>query len=54
MKTTFLFLCTGNSCRSQMTEGWAHHLKGDVVIVFRPLVETFLLVGQLKWRCYVN
>jgi arsenate reductase len=26
-----LFLCTGNSCRSQMAEGWARHLKGDVL-----------------------
>jgi arsenate reductase len=26
-----LFLCTGNSCRSQMAEGWARHLKSEVL-----------------------
>ena len=26
-----LFLCTGNSCRSQMAQGWARQLKSDIV-----------------------
>ena len=35
-----LFLCTGNSCRSQMAEGWGRHLKGDRVDFFSAGIET--------------
>lgn len=29
-----LFLCTGNSCRSQMAEGWARALRGDRIAAY--------------------
>lgn len=29
MKPTVLFVCSMNSARSQMAEGWLHHLAGD-------------------------
>jgi arsenate reductase (thioredoxin) len=35
-----LFLCTGNSCRSQMAEGWARHLKGDQIEAYSAGIET--------------
>jgi arsenate reductase len=34
-----LFLCTGNSCRSQMAEGWARHLKGDMIEAYSAGIE---------------
>lgn len=39
-KLKVLFLCTGNSCRSQMAEGWARHLKGDELEVWSAGIET--------------
>ena len=38
-KMKVLFLCTGNSCRSQMAEGWARHLKGDLIEPYSAGIE---------------
>jgi len=45
-KLKILFLCTGNSCRSQMAEGWARHLKGDVIEAYSAGIETHGLNPQ--------
>jgi arsenate reductase len=34
-----MFLCTGNSCRSQMAEGWARALKGDLIDAYSAGVD---------------
>ena len=39
-KLKILFLCTGNSCRSQMAEGWVRHLKADVIEPYSAGIET--------------
>ncbi len=39
-KLKVLFLCTGNSCRSQMAEGWARHLKGHVIDAYSAGIQT--------------
>ena len=38
-KIKVLFLCTGNSCRSQMAEGWARHLKSDEIEAYSAGIE---------------
>lgn len=35
-----LFLCTGNSCRSQMAEGWTRALKSDQITAYSAGIET--------------
>ncbi len=35
-----LFLCTGNSCRSQMAEGWSRALMNDQIEAYSAGIET--------------
>lgn len=39
MKPSILFLCTGNSCRSQMAEGWGKALQSDVYDFYSAGIE---------------
>lgn len=39
-KMNILFLCTGNSCRSQMAEGFCRHFKGHKIDAFSAGIET--------------
>ena len=38
-KLKILYLCTGNSCRSQMAEGWTRAIKGDQVEAYSAGIE---------------
>ncbi|HSR88155.1 MAG TPA: arsenate reductase ArsC [Pontiella sp.] len=39
-KINLLYLCTGNSCRSQMAEGWTRALKGVRIEAYSAGIET--------------
>lgn len=39
-KPLIYFLCTGNSCRSQMAEGWARQLGSGEIDVYSAGIET--------------
>lgn len=39
-KLKILYLCTGNSCRSQMAEGWTRTLKSDSIEPYSAGIET--------------
>ena len=43
MKQRVLFLCNGNSCRSQMAEGFLRHLRGDEFEVFSAGIKPSLV-----------
>lgn len=51
-KLNVLFLCTGNSCRSQIAEGWASHLKDDCIEAFSagvcPVGVSQTAIGVMK------
>ena len=38
-KIKVLFLCTGNSCRSQMAEGWTRRLQGGLIEPYSAGIE---------------
>lgn len=41
-----IFICTGNSCRSQMAEGWVRKLKGGILEPYSAGIE---FVGTLSY-----
>jgi len=48
-KVRILFLCTGNSCRSQMAEGWSHRLKAEELEAYSAGIEKHGLNPLAAW-----
>lgn len=46
-KKTVAFVCVHNSCRSQMAEGWAEFLGGDVIAAYSAGTETYYRIKPL-------
>lgn len=40
MKKNILILCTGNSCRSQIAEGYMRHFAGNKAVIYSAGIET--------------
>jgi arsenate reductase (thioredoxin) len=53
-KTGILFLCTGNSCRSQMAEAWTNRLKGDLFAAHWAGVKPTGVDPLLSRQCEVH
>jgi arsenate reductase len=49
-KANVIFVCWGNSCRSQMAEGWARHLHGERLRAFSAGIEPKPQVDPLAVR----
>jgi protein-tyrosine-phosphatase len=41
MKKVIAFVCTHNSCRSQMAEGWAKYLGSDILEIYSAGTENY-------------
>lgn len=46
-KKTIAFVCVHNSCRSQISEGWAKHLGSDVIDAYSAGIEKYHQVKPL-------